>query len=389
MSPKILLVLHDDSLSGAPVAALNFARLLKTRLDIDLSVVVVNYNNVLTEQFRGLGISVLTNSDLKVAYPRYQRLRTIRKYISDLRKNNFRNAIRRINDDYDIILFNSVVSLDYCRELIPNLTIRKFVFVHELQNAIDLFLQGDYEIINQMDGVFVPSEAARNNLVHHGIKSEKLFKIPLIIEAVENPKKVHTSEFVVGNLANPGWPKGFDYFLAIAKYYCEQYPSDSIRFVWKGFRRDTFEYKLSAYEIDNAGLTDVVSLEMKEEPNDVFFQNLDVLIMPSKEDTFGIVMLEAAQWQVPSIGFSNTGGIQEFIESYGGLTVPYLSIKQFVQHIKYYYEHRAVLQLHGEAAQKQYLSNHTINEEVVLQVKTSLTTAGWISEEVQNTSKLN
>jgi hypothetical protein len=178
MSPKILLVLHDDSLSGAPVAALNFARLLKTRLDIDLSVVVVNYNNVLTEQFRGLGISVLTNSDLKVAYPR------------ELRKHNFTTPIRRINHDYDIILFNSVVSLDYCRELIPNLTLRKFVFVHELQNAIELFLQGDYAIISQMDGVFVPSEAARNNLVHHGIKSEKLFKIPLIIEAFQVGQKV-------------------------------------------------------------------------------------------------------------------------------------------------------------------------------------------------------
>src|SRR5690606_7280238 len=111
-----------------------------------------------------------------------------------------------------------------------------------------------YTHLKKMNAIFAPSNAVIANLILHGLSPQKLHYIPLTIEQPENKPATKSNGFIVGNLANPGWPKGLDYFLAIAKRYVECYPNYKIQFIWKGFSEKSFNYELALYEIQQSRL---------------------------------------------------------------------------------------------------------------------------------------
>jgi len=94
--------------------------------------------------------------------------------------------------------------------------------------------------------------------------------------------------------------------------------------------------------------------------------------MTSKEETFGFVILEAANCFKPAIAFKKVVGASEFITKYGGFTVDYLSIYQLVGCLKKYYENRDLIKAHGIKANHYLISNYTLNENLKKVLKSKL-----------------
>ena len=55
-----------------------------------------------------------------------------------------------------------------------------------------------------------------------------------------------------------------------------------------------------------------------------YYNAMDVFLLPSREDTFPLVCLEAALLERPIVCFQNAGGMPEFVEDDCGFAVPYL-----------------------------------------------------------------
>src|SRR3954464_14858749 len=62
-----------------------------------------------------------------------------------------------------------------------------------------------------------------------------------------------------------------------------------------------------------------------------FFQSLSLFLLPSREDSWPLVMLEAAAAGVPIVCFQRSGGAEAFVANGGGTAVAYLDVEAMAQ----------------------------------------------------------
>jgi glycosyltransferase involved in cell wall biosynthesis len=77
------------------------------------------------------------------------------------------------------------------------------------------------------------------------------------------------------------------------------------------------------------------------------FREFDILLLPSREDPFPLVCLEAGLLGKPVICFEKAGGIPELLEDGGGRVVPYLDIDAMAEAVKFYHDHPEIRQADG------------------------------------------
>ena len=80
-----------------------------------------------------------------------------------------------------------------------------------------------------------------------------------------------------------------------------------------------------------AKLDDVVTFPGGTQDPSEFLQSLSLLLLPSREDSWPLVMLEAAAEGVPIVCFQDSGGAEHFLASGGGTAVPYLDVEAMAQ----------------------------------------------------------
>jgi glycosyltransferase involved in cell wall biosynthesis len=61
---------------------------------------------------------------------------------------------------------------------------------------------------------------------------------------------------------------------------------------------------------------------------------LDVFMLSSREDTYPLVVVEAASLGVPTIYFDQSGGIYDFIDAQSGIRVDYLDVQAMANAIE-------------------------------------------------------
>lgn len=120
-------------------------------------------------------------------------------------------------------------------------------------------------------------------------------------------------DFIVGTIAQIALHKGIDIILKAAQICCAE--NDKIKFVVVGpvaVREDDFAERMQE-EIQTNNLLDRVKFigPRKDIPN--FLASIDVFFLPTRKETFGLVIGEAMAAGVPVIT-SNVGGIPEIIK---------------------------------------------------------------------------
>ena len=243
-----------------------------------------------------------------------------------------------ISEDFEFIYVNTVVSGRFFK--ITNfhnilLTKNVIVNIHEMEKVLTLFEEELNELIKQAKHWISGSPESTKVLVKkYGIDSNKVTTIPAFIRPLTD-KNAHFNElkgavrselciaadvFVVVGCGNVHWRKGVDIFLDTARRVKEK-TSAEIKFIWigEGEDRESLEASIATHEKEY-----IIFLGHRTDA-DRLIAAADVFYLPSREDPFPLVVLLAAQHFIPSICFSKTTGITEFIKDDAGVCLDELS----------------------------------------------------------------
>ncbi|MBC7919880.1 MAG: glycosyltransferase family 4 protein [Ferruginibacter sp.] len=221
--------------------------------------------------------------------------------------------------------------------------------VHELEIAIRQFcgLNTFRQAIPHIRHFIAVAEAVKKNLVQaHCINEGQVtvvyecvpvhdYQTDFFEEATRQIRQqlsVDEASFVVCASGTTDWRKGVDLFAQIANR-CQQMTNASLRFIWVGGASSGLEYDKLVYDVERLGLTGIVHFVGVVENPVAYFALADVFILPSREDPFPLVCLEAASLGKPILCFDQAGGMPEFVQGCGGVMVPYLNIDAFATEI--------------------------------------------------------
>ena len=83
------------------------------------------------------------------------------------------------------------------------------------------------------------------------------------------------------------------------------------------------------HEFAQLGLADALDLTGHQEDMAAYYARADLLLLPSIEDPFPLVMMEAGLAGLPIVAFDGSGGASEVIgRDGGGVVVPHLDVQK-------------------------------------------------------------
>lgn len=218
--------------------------------------------------------------------------------------------------------FPIVCGLRLARRLGTPFLLTPFLHLGDLANPADKTRQGYLSpslvsLIREADGVFVQTQVERQALLDLQVNAEKLVLLGMGVDPAEctggdRPRarvawKVSDHEIVIGHLANKSVEKGTVDLLRAAEVAWKR--GARFRLVLAGPEMPNF---LSYWQ--NYGFRDRVLLlpVLSESEKRDFFAGLDVFALPSRSDSFGLVLLEAWANRLANIGY-RAGGVAEVI----------------------------------------------------------------------------
>ncbi len=326
---KILFVAHDLSTAGAEILLLNLLTWLNSHTSFNLYV-----------------IALKPGIDGGKLLPAYKKVSKVYLWDEFCSKYTEEEAIQKIYSEtgmIDLIYGNTIVSAS----LYPLLDIFEAPFIshiHEMEKSIRNYTTQEVrDKLKEYTSIYIPcSTPVMNNLmVNHQIVPDQLKMVTEFIHTDVGQLPDHSSQRILYDLPKGKiiiwgcgtiyWRKGTDLFIEIAKKLKEN-GVDNFLFCWIGANywdlesAEWGEWKEWENYIQQHDLTaEIVLLGERVNPKD-YFKAGDIFFLPSREDPFPLVCLEAAECALPIVCFEDAGGMPEFVEDDAGSIVPYLDI---------------------------------------------------------------
>jgi glycosyltransferase involved in cell wall biosynthesis len=313
----VLFISNDASLTGAPILLLNLIKLVKEKNEFDVSVLSVKGGPLFQEFQKVAKAGFLKPKGYKEK--RTQKLLVLFRVFINL--HLWLNA--------DIIFNNTAVNGEYLN-VFQKIRKKPIVsYIHELEKfLIDPAIKKAATLTVEHSKVFVsPNPYNRNiisrlyNIVPDSIHILRYYMISspdVYIKLAERAdlkreffRKLgieRTDALAVLGMGLFSERKGADYFIETAKVLSQQ----NVQFFWIGSdeHKDFFDQMMEfvrAQHISNFHFLGQLRHSLEN------FLPFDVLFLSSREDPYPVVVLEAALMQMPTVYFSKSGGIQEFV----------------------------------------------------------------------------
>jgi len=213
--------------------------------------------------------------------------------------------------------------------------------IHELATMIGIHAPNLGQSLTRVDQLIVASGLVKRELAELFALDEALVKV--VYESSDRvgvgrlDAGLRHNQIVVGAVGYVHWRKGHDLFLQTARYLRLYRPDVRARFLWLGKLDDKHRAVVDA-DIEKAGLSDVVNfVDEVDDPSD-FYEQLDVLLLPSREDPFPLVAIEAGSRGIPVLCFSGATGTAEVLRGGGGVIVPYLDVRALAEAVGAYWD---------------------------------------------------
>jgi glycosyltransferase involved in cell wall biosynthesis len=260
-----------------------------------------------------------------------------------------REHLRSLFGGFDLIYGNTVVAASIYRELEP-LGVPVLSHIHELERSIRSYVSGSaVEALKSQTRQFIGCSApvAANLEANHAVPPERIRTVHAFIPshasrgdspgparlALRDSLGIPRDARVVVGCGTIYWRKGVDLFVQTAIRMKAQGGPVPL-FLWIGTQywdldgpsRELMSWKAIEDLIDAHGLRDRIRfLGERSNPRD-HFRAADVFFLPSREDPFPLVCLEAAQDGTPTVCFAEAGGIPDFVSDDAGIVVPHLDV---------------------------------------------------------------
>ncbi|MFA5871104.1 MAG: glycosyltransferase family 4 protein [Parcubacteria group bacterium] len=370
---KILFVSHDASRTGAPFVLLHLLKWLKENTEVEFEVLLKN-GGELESEFEALAPTYIW---YKPGNPKNLFEKILLYYnLSSLSPNSHKDKLSRLflQKKFNVIFTNSVASCDAINELKQRLDIPIICYLHELEISIRQFCGLDVfkEAQKNIDLYIGSSKMVVDNLkINHGLSDKKIDLVYDYIPAKEYHEArneydtqelrmkigVPDGSFVVGSCGTIDWRKGVDLIPQISRLVRQK--SDlPIYFVWIGGVQSGVDFEKFLQDVDKLNLKDkVIFIDYALD----YFAAIDVFLLPSREDPFPLVCLQAAAFEKPVICFELSGGIPDFVEKDCGFVVPYLDIEAAAEKIIELAQNRELCSRLGKNAAQKAMKRHDVS----------------------------
>lgn len=324
---RILFVGCDGLLAGSQVLLLNILKWLHAHTALDLKIILISGGGLLPE-YSKYG-PVVVWQDLAMQIPD---------------ENKRREHLKKILGNVDLVYGNTFVAATIYSEL-ECLGAPFLSHIHELEKSIRAYARPEtIESLRSLSSEFIACSppVAENLRQNHGIPPGRIHTVNAFIESRPPlPKDAKTAlrrelgfasdEFVVVGCGTIYWRKGVDLFVETAVRLKELLKGKS-RFVWIGEHywdldpqsRALAPWKSIEAKLESNGLAGSVEFPGPKADARRYFAAADVFFLPSREDPFPLVCLEAAQCGTPIVCFDKAGGMPDFVADDAGMVVPHL-----------------------------------------------------------------
>ncbi|MCD4691543.1 MAG: glycosyltransferase family 4 protein [Calditrichales bacterium] len=183
---------------------------------------------------------------------------------------------------------------------------------------------------NNVDFFIANSRHCKKHWVEKGISSDKvktLYNFVPMLKTTPPPiKQKDNGIIIIGCLANFSVAKGHEFLIKAFRKLIKCHQNYKLYLAGWGYRKTLLEDIVRKSKLD----TYVKFLGYVDNPV-LFYQQIDILIVPSQNEAFGRVILEGMRANIPVIA-TRIGGIPEIIEDgYNGLLIDYGNENDFVK----------------------------------------------------------
>lgn len=361
---KILFVSHDANVGGAQAVLLDIISWFKKHTFINPKILCLNGGNWL-HRFKKLGDTLV---------------------LSELREKNtseetlFHEIKRFCGGSVDLVYCNSVASgKEY--QLLNRLDIPIITHVHELEMSINRYAANWIKDIVVYSSHFIAcSGAVRENLVaNYGVKSSDVSVVYSSIDAdgecriladsdrrrLKEKLGLKENKFIIFG-CGIGMPfrKGADLFIDVARALYRKVHKGFHLYWIGGFDEKEHDERYGLWANRLAVMRQdgihkyVTFLGFKDNPKE-YLKVGDLFLLPSREDPFPLVALEAAECGLPIVCYDDAGGMPEFVEEDAGFVVPYEDAEAMAEKIALLMDNENLRIRLGIRAKEKMLSKFT------------------------------
>lgn len=337
---QILFISHDGNRAGAQLFLLEVVRYFQKH-GYSCHVLFLG-NGILVDEFAQYATTYIWQSG---------RVKT--SFFRQLRKPTNQDALTKLR--FDWVYVNTIAASPVVSWLKTWNNAPVVAHIHELHYSISMYstVENRHQLFQHANRIIACAESVQENLlVSNNVPREKLVTVHSFINNEQVLKRIEEtnraeirqefgisdSSFCIVSCGNAEWRKGIDLFLQVAAQHANEKNNLPFLFIWVGMPQEGILWEQVLYDVKRLGLASIC-LFIPPIPKAIeLISSMDIFLLPSREDPFPLVMLEAALAKKPIIGFENTGGCAEFVEKDAGITVPYANTQAMYQEIKNLYQ---------------------------------------------------
>lgn len=355
---SILFLIHETSRSGAPLVILYFIQWLKkTYPDIEVTVLDLREGPI-GKKFEIISDHYISLLRLEESNPTFVR-EISQKFLKKFGWKNYKTSVidsiieNLADSKFEIIYANTIITIPIARRIKASSSYSKIVVhVHELEIVIETALPNFKEFIPEITSFIAVSNLVKRNLhENYGISPKNIRTFYEFTLPPKLSKNIEKGTFTVGGAGNVDWRKGYDFFIQVAYIVKSKLPESKIDWVWVG-KIDTNQRKIIAGDIQKSGLLDKVYFVGELEDPHHHFSEFNIFLLPSREDPFPLVAIEAAMMKIPIICFEGASGTAEILIKGGGEVVPYMDVNEMAHAVIKFFKNPKKVIADGEDAQR-------------------------------------
>ncbi|WP_293788903.1 glycosyltransferase family 4 protein [uncultured Pedobacter sp.] len=292
--------------------------------------------------------------------------KAFRAILKCFRINPLEYQLKRIQErnNIDFWYVNTII-IPEVYEIAQKLGVKIITHVHELTIAYNFITYSDLKrIINYSSILIGCSEAVCNKIRDMGRTDVKLLygfvdtdKITYtkLAQEVKAATGFSSDDFVWAISGKTSLIKGIDFLVALLEVVPQNF-----KFIWIGGDEFTglYYYTEKSLQTKFPGRVKFLGIQRDEYYN--YLNSADAFLLLSREDSFPLVMLEAATLGKPIVGF-NSGGISEFIKPDTGRVINSWRIEDLADSMK-------EIESNFSAFKKEEIKRQVLNYEVKKQV---------------------
>lgn len=333
----VLFIGHEASATGAPFTQLYLIKWLKAHTKYRVVLILI-LGGALEEEFR----QAVDELHVVVAPPAItvaQRASAKLDRGTDYRRKVLERRVQQLKPD--LIFANTAPTIDLGARFKQLTGARLLINIHELDStfyyyaperfkrhvaAVDMFIMGSHMVKKYYQDWCGISE--KRAVVVYDFITDYLSGQSTATE-IRTRFGIPAASPVVGSIAVLYPRKGADIFVQVARQVIRQQPDTY--FVWVGGNSESPECKAIQRDLRLLGLDKQVLFVGGQRDLRGYYELFDIFLLPSREDPFPLVCLEAALAGKPIICFEKAGGMPEFVRNDAGTVVPYLDDERMAE----------------------------------------------------------